>query len=203
MLGLVISDMLYRGFPNADEGELSRRLADLVRKETCAEVALTIELGAAIKLGSSEANAGARKRPAMLGRRLRGADRRGFLDGGYPAAERLVERQWHERMRQPRSRCAIRRPSCRNGRRRAACRRPVYREIERTGPDHSPQFRVAVELPHFAPAEGVRPLQARRRTGRGRRHDGARGRRRRAAMTEPSSPDGPRGAAPRAAASSR
>ncbi len=55
VLGLVISDMLYRAFPKADEGELSRRLADLVRKETCAEIARTIDLGAAIRVGSSEA----------------------------------------------------------------------------------------------------------------------------------------------------
>jgi ribonuclease III len=39
VLGLVISDMLFRAFPKADEGELSRRLADLVRKETCADSA--------------------------------------------------------------------------------------------------------------------------------------------------------------------
>jgi len=32
---------------------------------------------------------------------------------------------------------------------------PVYREIERTGPHHDPQFRVAVDLPGLAPAEGV------------------------------------------------
>ncbi len=66
VLGLVISDMLFRAFPKADEGELSRRLADLVRKETCAEIARTIDLGAAIRLGSSEANAGGRTRPAIL-----------------------------------------------------------------------------------------------------------------------------------------
>ena len=39
VLGLVVSDMLFRAYPNADEGELSKRLADLVRRETCAEVA--------------------------------------------------------------------------------------------------------------------------------------------------------------------
>ena len=39
VLGLVISDMLFRAFPKADEGEMSRRLADLVRKEACADVA--------------------------------------------------------------------------------------------------------------------------------------------------------------------
>ena len=39
VLGLVISEMLFRAYPKADEGELSKRLADLVRKETCADVA--------------------------------------------------------------------------------------------------------------------------------------------------------------------
>src|SRR6202161_4068144 len=58
VLGLVISDMLFRAFPKADEGELSRRLADLVRKETCAEIARTIDLGAAIRFGSSDADSG-------------------------------------------------------------------------------------------------------------------------------------------------
>jgi len=32
---------------------------------------------------------------------------------------------------------------------------PAYREVERKGPDHSPEFRVAVELPRLAPAEGL------------------------------------------------
>jgi ribonuclease III len=66
VLGLVISDMLFRAFPKADEGELSRRLADLVRRETCAEVARGIDLGTALKLGASEANAGGRVRVAIL-----------------------------------------------------------------------------------------------------------------------------------------
>src|SRR6185295_738123 len=48
VLGLVISDMLFRAFPKADEGEMSRRLADLVRKEACADVARAIDLGTVI-----------------------------------------------------------------------------------------------------------------------------------------------------------
>src|SRR5579864_6725682 len=66
VLGLVISDMLFRAFTKADEGELSRRLADLVRKETCAEIARSIDLGDAIRVGSSEHNAGGRSRTAIL-----------------------------------------------------------------------------------------------------------------------------------------
>ena len=77
VLGLVISDMLFRAFPRANEGELSRRLADLVRKETCADVARAIDLGAAVKLGGSEAQGGGRRRTTILGRCVRGSDRVG------------------------------------------------------------------------------------------------------------------------------
>jgi len=51
VLGLVVSDMLYRAFPKADEGELSKRLADLVRREMCADVAISLGLVDDIKLG--------------------------------------------------------------------------------------------------------------------------------------------------------
>src|SRR5579872_1155094 len=98
VLGLVISDMLFRDFPKADEGELSRRLADLVRKETCAEIALTIDLGAAIRLGSSEANAGGRKRPAILADVCEALIGAAYLDGGFAAASDLVGRLWQARM---------------------------------------------------------------------------------------------------------
>ena len=87
VLGLVVSDMLFRAFPKADEGELSRRLADLVRKEACAEVARAIELGAAIQLGASESNAGGRTRIAILADVCEALIGAVFVDGGYPAAD--------------------------------------------------------------------------------------------------------------------
>ena len=83
VLGLIVSDMLYRAFPKADEGELSRRLADLVRKETCAEIARNIDLGAAMRVGASENNAGARARPAILADVCEAFIGAVYLDGGY------------------------------------------------------------------------------------------------------------------------
>jgi ribonuclease III len=155
VLGLVISDMLFRGFPKADEGELSRRLADLVRKETCAEIAVSIELGAAIKLGSSEVNAGARKRPAILADVCEALIGAVYLDGGYTAAEALVERLWQERMMRATAQ-PLRDPKTvlQEWAQARGLPTPAYREVARSGPDHSPEFRVAVQLPHFAPAEG-------------------------------------------------
>jgi ribonuclease-3 len=155
VLGLVISDALFRGFPKADEGELSRRLADLVRKETCFEIARNIDLGAAIMLGASESNAGGRKRPAILADVCEALIGAVYLDGGYPAGAALVERLWQARMQataQPQRDPKTLLQEWAQGR---GLPTPAYTEVARRGPDHNPEFRVAVQLPNFAPAEGV------------------------------------------------
>jgi ribonuclease III len=155
VLGLVISDMLYRAFPKADEGELSRRLADLVRKETCAEIARSIDLGAAIRVGSSEANAGARTRLAILADVCEAVIGAVYLDGGYKAAEQLVERLWEVRLSATAQPLRDPKTVLQEWAQARGLPTPAYREVGRSGPDHSPEFRVAVALPAFAPAEGL------------------------------------------------
>ncbi len=51
MLGLVVADMLVERFPHAPEGELSRRLARLVSRDTCAEVAGDMQLAKYLRVG--------------------------------------------------------------------------------------------------------------------------------------------------------
>jgi ribonuclease-3 len=155
VLGLVISDMLFRAFPKADEGELSRRLADLVRKETCAEIARTIDLGAAIRLGSSEANAGGRERPAILADVCEALIGAVYLDGGYIAAEALVGRLWDDRMKTKAQPLRDPKTVLQEWAQGRGLPTPVYREVNRSGPDHDPVFRVTVQLPKIAPAEGT------------------------------------------------
>jgi ribonuclease-3 len=154
VLGLVISDMLYRAFPKADEGELSRRLADLVRKETCAEIARTIDLGAAIRVGSSEANAGARSRPAILADVCEAVIGAVYLDGGYKAGEALVERLWQVRLKAKAQPLRDPKTVLQEWAQARGLPTPVYREVARSGPAHNPEFRVAVQLPALASAEG-------------------------------------------------
>ena len=155
VLGLVISDMLFRAFPKADEGELSRQLADLVRKETCADMARAIDLGAAIRLGSSEANAGGRKRPAILADVCEALIGAVYLDGGFLAAEALVGRLWEERLRTTAQPLRDPKTVLQEWAQARGLPTPAYREVARSGPDHDPEFRVAVHLPKFAPAEGL------------------------------------------------
>jgi ribonuclease III len=154
VLGLVISALLYRAFPRADEGELSRRLADLVRKETCAEIARAIDLGPAIRLGASEANAGGRKRPAILADVCEALIGAVYLDGGFAAAEALVGRLWGARMQTTAQPLRDAKTVLQEWAQARGLPTPAYREIARSGPDHNPEFRVAVQLPQLAPAEG-------------------------------------------------
>ncbi len=155
VLGLIVSDMLYRSFPNADEGELSKRLADLVRKESCADVAKSLGLADDIKLGAVGAGAGARLRKSVLGDICEAVIGAVFLDGGYAASEAFVEHNWTERMKKPRQPLRDPKTVLQEWAQGKGLPTPVYREVERTGPHHDPQFRVAVDLPGLEPAEGV------------------------------------------------
>jgi len=155
VLGLIVSEMLFRAYPKADEGELSKRLADLVRKETCADVAREIELGEAIKLGASEASAGGRRRVAILADVCEAVVGAIFLDGGYPAAAKFIERLWGERMRATKQPLRDPKTMLQEWAQGRGLPPPVYREVERTGPHHDPEFRVMVELPQRKSAEGI------------------------------------------------
>jgi ribonuclease-3 len=155
VLGLVVSDMLFRAFAKADEGEMSRRLADLVRKEACADVARSIDLGSALRLGASEINAGGRNRTAILADVCEALIGAVFVDGGYPAAVAVIERLWSERMLTPVRPLRDSKTVLQEWAQARGLPTPAYREVERKGPDHDPEFRVTVELPHLAPAEGL------------------------------------------------
>ena len=154
VLGLAVSEMLFRTFPHGNEGELSRRLADLVRKETCADVALSLDLGAVVRLGGSEAQSGGRRRTTILGDVCESLIGAVFLDGGYGAAAAFVERFWRERMLAPERPLRDPKTALQEWAQGRGMPTPIYREVGRTGPHHNPEFRVAVELPHRDPVEG-------------------------------------------------
>ena len=175
VLGLIISDMLFRAFPKADEGELSRRLADLVRREACADVAREINLGEALRMGSSENNAGGRTRIAILADVCESLIGAVYVDGGYDAAVKVVDKLWGARMRTPVRPLRDPKTILQEWAQARGLPTPTYREVERTGPQHSPR----VSRRRGAAGQGIRrrgrPLQARRRAGGGRRSARARG----------------------------
>ncbi|MBN8920514.1 MAG: ribonuclease III [Rhizobiales bacterium] len=153
VLGLAVSDMLLRAFPQATEGELSRRLAALVRAESCAAVARAMQLDAVVQMGTTK-GARARLTQTILADACEAVVGAVFLDGGYAAAAALVERFWNERMLAPSRPLRDSKTVLQEWAQGRGLPTPVYREVDRSGPHHDPQFRVAVELPKLAPSEG-------------------------------------------------
>jgi ribonuclease-3 len=154
VLGLVIADMLLRQFPRATEGELSRRLADLVRAESCAAVARAMELDVAIQLGKTKRTR-ARLTQTILADVCESVVGAVFLDGGYAAAAALVERFWRERMMAPVRPLRDPKTMLQEWAQAQGLPTPTYLEVERTGPHHDPEFRISVALPEHDPTEGT------------------------------------------------
>ena len=154
VLGLVVSDMLYKAFPQAEEGELSRRLAELVRKESCTEVARAWEVGPHLRLGDGEIAAGARDNAAIIADVCEAIVGAVFLDGGFDAARTLVESAFAARMHAPRRPLRDAKTALQEWAQGRGLAAPTYEIAERSGPDHAPQFRVAVHVEGKPGAEG-------------------------------------------------
>ncbi|MBV1702431.1 MAG: ribonuclease III [Hyphomicrobiales bacterium] len=150
VLGLVVAEMLNNAFPGSDEGELSRRLADLVRKESCAEVADDWNLGHFIRLGDGEIQAGGARKAAILADVCESVIGAVFLDGGYSAARKVVSSAWKERMDQPRRPLRDAKTALQEWAQARGLPAPRYVEISRAGPAHAPLFVIGVQVEGFA-----------------------------------------------------
>jgi ribonuclease-3 len=100
LLGVCIADRLFRLYPDAPEGELTRMRADLVRGTTLAEVARRLELGDEMILGRGEEAAGGRSRDRNLAGTLEAVIGAVYLAHGMRAVRALVLRLLNPELRQ-------------------------------------------------------------------------------------------------------
>jgi len=90
VLGYVISSELFRRFPDALEGVLTRGRAALVKGETLAEMALSLDLGDFLQLGPGELKSGGFRRKSILADAMEAIIGAIYLDGGLEAAREYV-----------------------------------------------------------------------------------------------------------------
>ncbi|WP_420393056.1 ribonuclease III [Acuticoccus sp.] len=142
VLGLAIATELFRRDPEAEEGVLARRLNALVRREACADRALALGIDDALRLGASEAQAGGRRKVAILADACEAVLAAVHLDAGFAAAEGVILRVWQPLLaadpdRDPKTALQERLQA-------AGETPPTYLLVDRTGPDHAPRFRIEV-----------------------------------------------------------
>jgi ribonuclease-3 len=146
VLGLVMAEALLRADPNATEGQLAPRFNALVRKETCADVARQIDLGAVLKLGRSEMKSGGRRKEALLADAMEAVIAAVYEDGGFETARAMVLRLWGDRIHQVEADARDAKTALQEWAQARGEVPPAYVEIARSGPDHAPQFTIEARL---------------------------------------------------------
>jgi len=146
VLGLVLAEAVLAHDEAAKEGTLAPRFNALVRKETCAEVARSVDLGLVLKLGKSEMSTGGRRKTALLGDAMEAVIAAVYLDGGFEAARDMVLRLWGDRVANVEADARDAKTALQEWAQARGQQPPRYAEVSRTGPDHAPVFRVEVRL---------------------------------------------------------
>ncbi len=98
VLDFVISDALFALYPDADEGDLSRLRASLVRDASLGPIAEQLGIGEHLILGSGERKSGGHRRESILADAIEAVFGAVYLDSGYDAARRLIEKLFAERL---------------------------------------------------------------------------------------------------------
>lgn len=130
----------------ADEGQLAPRYNVLVRKETCADAARQIDLGAHLRLGRSEMMSGGRRKDALLGDAMEAVIAAIYLDGGLDAAKAVVLRLWGARIATAEEQARDPKTALQEWAQARGMPPPSYLETGRSGPDHAPQFTILAKL---------------------------------------------------------
>ena len=143
VLQYLMSDRLYRDYPEEREGALTHQRALLVCEAALSQVAARLKIGEALIMDRGEAQTGGREKPSVLCDAMEAVLAAVYLDGGMEAARGVVERCWpspedvHRPMQD--SKGLLQEYLQRDG-----GETPIYEIIGQSGPPHDPHFEAEV-----------------------------------------------------------
>jgi len=148
VLGFVVSEELYRRFPERDEGFLSRLKAAVVQDRTLSIAAERIDLGGFVRLGRGEEKTGGREKPSLLADAMEALFAAVFLDGGLEPARRVILTVLDEAIGHAARRGGIEdaKTALQERAHQLGYGAPDYRICAESGPDHEKTFDAEVIL---------------------------------------------------------
>ena len=155
VLALVIADLLLAEFPSETEGALAKRFAELVRRETLAEIARKAGIANHIFLGDSEKERGGQKSKTILAdvcESLLGAM---YLDGGLEPPRAFIEQYFLPRLQEAVKPPQDAKTALQEWAQSKGYGLPIYRQVLCAGPDHAPVFTISVTVKGISPAQGT------------------------------------------------
>lgn len=144
LLNMVIAEYLFRQYPKASEGELSRLRASLVKGETLAELARNLRLGDWLYLGPGELKSGGFRRESILSDAMEAIFGAVYLDGGLSACRDLIVSLYRDNLARLLSANELKDPKTLlqeylQARQQAL---PIYNVLEIRGEPHTQSFKV-------------------------------------------------------------
>jgi len=157
ILGLIVAENLFRDFPGMTEGEMTRFRSILVKQETLARVAESINLGNYLYLGKGEEASGGKDKPANLARALEALIAAVYLDHGSLVTEQLVLEILDTEMMKTLYQGAVidYKSQLQELLQAKAQQTPVYNLIETHGPDHNKNLTVEARMGTEVLATGI------------------------------------------------
>ncbi|MBS4008149.1 MAG: ribonuclease III [Clostridium sp.] len=142
VLELAISEVLYQRFPDFPEGKLTRFRAGLVCEESLSLLANQLCLGSCLRLGKGEAASGGRQRPSLLADAFEALLGAVYLDLGFDAVRKVVEKQFASLLEGLANGCLRHdyKTLMQEYSQAAFATTPDYQIVSEQGPDHSKIF---------------------------------------------------------------
>ena len=144
VLGCVIADQVFARHPGAREGELSRMRSTLVRRESLAELASELDIGAYLKLGPGERKSGGHHRQSILADAFEAVLGAIYLDGGFESCRQVIVDLFTEKLDAIDDIDQLKDPKTRLQEYLQSRRMPLpeYSVVEIAGESHAQSFRV-------------------------------------------------------------
>lgn len=148
VLGYVISSELFRCFPDATEGELTRGRALLVKGETLAELALEMDLGEYLQLGPGELKSGGYRRKSILSDAMEAIIGAIYIDGGLEPARNHILSIYADKLKNISLKKVSKDPKTQLQEAMQAMKRalPQYEIVATSGSDHDQVFEVSCKI---------------------------------------------------------
>ena len=153
VLGLIISEAIFKRFKNEKEGKLSKRFSDLVSKKTLIEVSKEIGLQNTINT-SKEYIDKIKITDSMLADSLEALIGAIYIDSNFEEVKKVVLNLWSKKLssqeKPPVDAKSFLQEWCLSKKKKI----PVYKILEKSGPDHKPTFLVELRIENFQKVQG-------------------------------------------------
>jgi len=155
ILGFVVADVLYKKYPDASEGKLSKMRSSIVSRMNFAHFAKELKIDKQVLLGKGEENTGGRERGSNLSGTFEAVIGAIFIDGGYRKVYKIITKLLKNCLNGDEEIFKDYKTKLQEVAQRKYKKVPKYKVVLEEGPPHDKNFHIEVKLGRKTFGKGV------------------------------------------------